>query len=104
MKHVAQRGCGDYRGDRKRQNMPDTPIERCNDAFGFPCAPRLGRSPIVFERDRAIRASHYHVGAAKTKIYKDDFRQPVAVRTIVPLFFSDSIEISEKAGISANGG
>jgi hypothetical protein len=65
---------------------------------------RLGRSPIVCERDRAILAKHYHVGAAEIKIYKDGFQQPIAVRTIVRLFFSAIHRDSEKAGTGANGG
>jgi hypothetical protein len=59
----------------------------------------LRRSPIVCERDRAIWARGYHVGAAKTKIYKDNFQQPVAVR--VRLFFSAIHRDSEKAGLLA---
>jgi hypothetical protein len=61
-------------------------------------AARLRRSPIVCERDRAIWARGYHVGAAKTKIYKDNFQEPVAVR--VRLFFS-TVQDTEKAGFGS---
>jgi hypothetical protein len=67
MDDVAQSRCGNYCGERKRQNAPKTRIERFCKAFGFPYGRGLGRNAIVCYRDRAIRARRDYVDAAKTK-------------------------------------